>query len=137
MKKLLISLITALLSFNSMAELDLKFDFKSTEAGKVISLNQNIKANFDEVKTIQIPDSDQIIEMMVTENIPELMRNDDIVVGEVFLDFKIYQNSKLGKKLISSPKIITTFGNEASLEMLSEDSEKSPMTSIKVIPTVL
>jgi hypothetical protein len=115
----------------------LKFDFKSTEAGKTISLNQNIKANLDEVKTIKIPDSDQIIEMLITENIPEPMRNEDIVVGEVFLDIKIYQNSKSGKKLTSSPKIITTFGHEASLEMVSDKDDKNPMTSIKVIPTAL
>ncbi|MFT6631510.1 MAG: hypothetical protein ACJAS4_001459 [Bacteriovoracaceae bacterium] len=137
MKKIITSLIILLFSFNSLAELDLKFDFKSTEAGKIISLNQNIKANFDEVKTIKIPDSDQIIEMMITENIPESMRNDDIVVGEVFLDIKVYQNFKSGKKLISSPKIITTFGNEASLEMISDKNDKNPKTSIKVIPTVL
>jgi hypothetical protein len=140
MKKITVALILGLFSLNSIAEVGLKFDFKLVNNDKTVSLNEDITANFDEKKTILIPDSNKIIEMTISEQIPDPVRNPDIIVGQVYFDIKIYENAKNGKTLLSSPKIVTTFGTEAMLEMSTTDNKddsKNGTTSIKIIPTVL
>lgn len=137
MKTALYIFMAGLVSVGTYANVGVQFEFKSQEGGKTISLSQNILTDFDKVKTISIPDSDKIIEMTISEDIPEEVRNPDIILGEVHFNIKVYQKLKGEKKLISSPEVITILGKEALLEMFSKSDDKKPITSIKLIPTIL
>jgi hypothetical protein len=80
-----------------------------------------------------LPNSNQEIEISVTDEIPEVLTNGGSVDGMVLVDFKIYEIKNGERKLISSPKLVTTWGKEASMESYKDDSRKHPLTTLKII----
>jgi hypothetical protein len=123
-----------LLSTSLFAGVSLNVDFKDHSNAKVAQFKQTIETYFDEVKTFKLPNSNQEIEISVTDEIPEVPTNGGSADGMVLVDFKIYENKNGERKLISSPKVVTTWGKEASMESYKDDSRKHPLMTLKIIP---
>ena len=78
-----------------------------------------------EVKVIKFPEQNQIVEIRATEDIPEAVRNDDIILGQIYYDIKIYKTEGEKKTLISSPQVTTVIGEEAKVEMTDSSGKES------------
>lgn len=128
-------IISSLISISTLAKMSLDIDLKNNESGQKIELKKKIEIDLNETKTISIPHSNKIVEIRMTKNIPKIM-DGNYKAGEQFLvDLKILEVIGKNRKIISSPKIITLIGKEASMETFEDESQKKAIMSLKVKPT--
>ena len=136
MKKV-IGLIASFLVFSSFAGITLDIDFKNNESGKMIKFKRKVKTAFDETKTFKIPDSNKQIEIKVTDKIPTDFKGVENAPDQVFVEMKIVEVLKGQKNIISSPQVISTFGQESSMEVYEESAPTKMVMHLKVTPQKL
>ena len=128
-------LISSLISISTLAQMSLDINLKNNESGQKIELKKKIEIDLNETKTFSIPHSNKIVEIRMTENIPKIMAS-DYKAGEQFLvDLKILEAIGKTRTIISSPKIITLLGKEATMETFEDESQKKAIMSLKIKPT--
>jgi hypothetical protein len=135
MKLTLTALTLALFSISAFAGISLDIDLKNNENGQKIELKKNITVYLDETKTISIPNSNKIVEIKVSDKLPEVMTEEHKSNDKLLIELKIVEIIGKARKIISSPKIITLIGREAKMETFENESQKEAIMSLKVIPT--
>lgn len=133
--KVLSMMVLAISSQLAYSVVNLDLDMKLKQGEKTEALKSKVVAELDKASVIYIPNTNKSIEVIVSEEIPEEIRDPDLLVGEVVLDMKIFEDTKEGRKVISTSQIKTVFGQEASIEV--SDTSEENKTSIKVKPTML
>ncbi len=104
-----------LISLSTSAAISTKIDYSLGKQSKMKIINTEL--NDGEVKILNFPDENKIVEIRATEEIPENLRDNDVILGQIFYDIKIYETSGDKKTLISSPQIVSLIGEEATFEM--------------------
>ena len=128
-------LISSLISISTLAQMSLDIDLKNNEDGQKLEFKKKIEIDLNETKTISIPHSNKIVEIRMTKNIPKIM-GVNYKAGEQFLvDLKILEAIGKTRTIISSPKIITLLGKEATMETFEDESQKKAIMSLKIKPT--
>jgi len=130
----LTSILVFLFSMASFAGISLDIDFKNNDSGKVTKFKKTIETYIDETQTFKIPNSNKIVEIKVTDRIPEVLTDGQKFDDQVLVDMKVIEMVKNERKVIVSPKIITVLGKEAMMEIYEDESRKKPMISLKVTP---
>ncbi len=115
---------------STWANISLKIDFKNRST----SFNEKIDTRYDEVKIFKITQSNMEIEVMATDRIPEFFLDGEQHDEQVLVEMKVYETSTNGRKLITSPKVITVLGKEATLETYEDEARKSPLMTLRVTP---
>ena len=132
----LLSLGLILISSFAYSAIKLDLDLYNSSNGKEIQLQKSLKATLDEIQTIKVPNSNRIIELTVSKNMPKSMNFRKNSKNAVLIDMKVFEDVNGDRKLISSPKIITRLDNEATLEEFDTDSStEKPVLRLKVNPT--
>ncbi|MBT4793290.1 MAG: hypothetical protein HON90_17090 [Halobacteriovoraceae bacterium] len=133
--KLITLALVALFSFSTFAGISLDIDFKNNENGKKIELKKKLEVYLDEVTTLKIPNSNKIVEIKVTDKVPEVLSNGEKFDDQLLIDLKVVEVTGKNRKTISSPKIITIIGKEATMETYEDESRKTAIMSLKIKPT--
>ena len=133
MKKI-ICLIVSAFTFSAFAGISLDIDFKNTESGKVTKFKKKIETFLDETRTLQIPNSNKIVEIKVTDRIPVILTDGEKFDDQVLVDIKVIELSKNDRKVIASPKVITILGKEATMETYEDENRKNTIMSLKITP---
>lgn len=128
-------LFVVLFNAIAFANVSLDVDFKDYTSSKVTHFKQNITADFDEMKTFILPNTNQEIEITVSEKMPEEMKKMAAMKDSAMIDLKLYEINQGERKLINSGKIITNWGKTASMEKFKDDSRKQPLMIFKVVPS--
>lgn len=132
--KLFICFLTLLFSLSSVAGISLDIDFKNNESNKKISFKKTVEVFLDETNTFKIPNSNNILEIKITDKIPEILQEDTKAIDQVFIDMKVIEVVRLSRKVIASPKIISTLGEEASMKTYEGKDMKKAIMSVVLTP---
>ena len=80
-----------LISLSTSAAISTKIDYSLGKQSKMKIINTEL--NDGEVKILNFPDENKIVEIRATEEIPENLRDNDVILGQIFYDIKIYETS--------------------------------------------
>lgn len=128
-------LLVGLFNTLAFANVSLDVDFKDFSKSEVTHFKQNITADFDEIKTFVLPNSNQEIEIIVSEKLPEEMKKMASMRDSAMIDLKLYEINQGERKLVSSGKVVTNWGKTASMEKYKDDARKQPLMTFKVVPS--
>lgn len=126
-----------LFSSSAFASIKVNLDYKDNELGDEIVLKEEFETHLGETTTFNIPNKNQVIELKVTDNIPDILVETGRTENQVMVDMKVYKEFKGERVLISAPKIISVFGQEASMQTYEDKEMKKPVMSLKVTPRKL
>jgi hypothetical protein len=134
--KLITLLICSFISTAAFSKINLAIDLKSNLGGKEIELQDKIEIDFNQIKAINIPGSNQLIELSISNNIPELFPDkNEPSEDALFIDMKIIKVENGKREVVSSPKVLTIYGVEAKMERFKSNEKKTPELSLKLLPT--
>lgn len=128
-------LFVALFNALAFANVSLDVDFKDYTNSKVTHFKQKIIADFDEIKTFALPNTNQEIEITVSEKLPEEVKKMAAMTNSAMIDLKLYEINQGERKLVNSGKIVTNWGKIALMEKFKDDSGKQPLMTFKVVPS--
>ena len=128
-------LVGVLFNAVAFANVSLDVDFKDYGNSTVTHFKQNITAGLDEIKTFVLPNSNQEIEILVSEKLPKEIKKMPSMKDSAMIDLKLYEVNQGERKLVNSGKVITNWGKTATMEKFKDDSMKSPLMTLKVVPT--
>ncbi|OUR96592.1 hypothetical protein A9Q84_09605 [Halobacteriovorax marinus] len=133
--KTLLSMLTILFSYSAIAGISLDIDFKNNESGKEILFKKKVETFLDETRTFTIPNSKNILEVRVTDRIPEVLLNGEKGENQVLISMKVIELIDGKRKVIASPTVVSLLGEEASFNTYEGEDMKSPIMSLKLIPS--
>lgn len=132
--KNLILLSALLFSVNSYALYHLDLEINRNEKGLSEEFKLNLEAAIDEEITYEIPDSNKVLKVTMSDRIPEVLTPANGAKDHVYISLKILE--KRGKKteIIATPKIVSLLGNEGLFETYEDKDAKKPSLSVKLTP---
>lgn len=75
-----------------------------------------------------------VYEIKVTNKIPKTITDDQRSDKKLLIDLKVIKATKNTREVISSPKIITLMGKEATVEIFKDETSEEAVMSLKVTP---
>ncbi|MDA8791817.1 hypothetical protein N9N67_01155 [Bacteriovoracaceae bacterium] len=133
-----IFLLTLLFTLSGFCRVSLDIQYKNFKTNKKITFNKKVELFLDEVRTLIIPKTNHILEVKLTERIPQSLIGDEVFGDEVLVDVKVFELIKEERVLITSPKILTIYGKDATMEMSTEVKKKKQpqklLMSLKLSP---
>jgi len=132
--KQLVCIFSILFSLSTLAGISLDIDFKNNVSGKTIHFKKTVETYLDETNTFKIPNTNNILEIKVTDRIPEIFLEGVKGENQVFIDMKLIEVVNNKRKVIASPKVISTLGKEASMKTYEDDAMKKEVLSLVIIP---
>lgn len=117
------------------SKVSLDIDFKHIANGKEIDIVKSIDTDLNIINSISIPETNQVMELKVShvlpEDFPKVVENKN----SVLVDMKLYKVDGDKKEILSSPQIITIYGQTATMETFDTyGKDAKPVMSLKVLP---
>jgi hypothetical protein len=132
--KIWMAMCLLLVSISAMANVSLEIDFEDFSTSEVSEFNQTIDISLNETKTFASLASNQQIEIMVSEKLPKEIQSVFASHEAVLIDIKLYEMISGEKKLMSSARIVSKWGETATMEKYKNDTQKELMLTLKVVP---
>jgi hypothetical protein len=131
-------MIYLLLVFSSVAfaGVSVSVDYKEY-AKKSIQLKETFETSMKATKTFKLPDSNREIDIKLVNELPELFAEKELASKMVLIDVKVYETFNGQRKVISSPRVLANWNEEASFESYKDQEGKLPLTSLKLTPKKL
>jgi hypothetical protein len=126
-------IIAFLLTSSAFAHVSLDVNFKDFTKKQVTGFKQIIRTDLDEVSTISLPASKQVIEITVSENLPLEVKKLGSSKYSTLISLRLFDLLPEGRKLVNSGKIVTGWGKTASMKKFSKAS-KNPLMTLTVVP---
>ena len=137
-----LALAILVLATAAMAKVNMKIDLSTsvlkdkriTTKARALEINTDLETT----QVIKLDDQGQEIEIKVSKNFPEEFKaldSFDEKAVEFYIESKIYEKTKKGRKLISAPKVITVPGKEAIIEKTEEKDGVEIKTRMVIKPT--
>jgi hypothetical protein len=130
-----IGLFLVLFHTSSDAKVYLDVDFKDFTKSKGGHFKQIMSAELDQKKTFALPNSNQEIEIVVSEKLPGELRKIQNASNSALIEFKFFEKSQGERKLVNAGRVVTKWGNTALMKKFNRSSGKQPLMTFKVIPT--
>lgn len=125
MKLLIVTLL--LCSYAHATKIKVKLDLEGSEKTRSFALKQELLIGTGTITSLPLPKTNKLVELKVDTN----KDSEDLV--NISLD--VYRVKGESKELISSPRIITKYGQDAMMETKSEDDTGNELSSLKLIVT--
>lgn len=136
MKKIFFVMLSVF-SICSFSKIALDIDFMNDDNGDVIEMKMKIETEIDKLKTFKIPKSNKIVEIQVSETIPDIMPSVGKTSDSLYIEMNVVEVKDNKRKVLASPQIVSFYGKEAGFEQYDDSERKNMIMSMKVLPTKL
>ncbi len=131
--------LSILFCFSSIlyAGVSLDIDFKKNEKGESIIFKKKIEAYYGEIQELKIPKTNKILEVLVTDKIPDFFtEGQETSKNQVLIKIKLIELRANNERVtIMSPQMVTLLGSEATMETYETKPKRTPLMTLKVRPT--
>jgi hypothetical protein len=129
------TIIFFLLTSTAFAAVDIELDYSDFSAARPVHLKRHLRTEFDRVKVFPIPNSQQEVEILVSEKLPPEQAKKMALDEAALVTLTFYEVKDSGRQMISSGKVVTRWGKGALMKKFKDRAGKRPLMSLKVTPS--
>lgn len=122
------------LTLPAFSAVNVEVDYNDFGAKKPVHFRRMVMTDVDRVKVVPIPNTDQEVEILVSEKLPKAMAQKMALDEAALVSLKFYQLKEDGRELISSGQVVTRWGKGALLKKFKNRGSKNPVMTLKITP---